>query len=112
MYEPYEDYDGDNYKDDEYDYDDSVNFTNNISWNFQIDTSYNSPISAFIYDILNNKTGFDCYVGNNIFKEPIWKTKYWIEDKHYQEYIKHLNSNVVHFLKQPSYYKGMFEILN
>ena len=52
------------------------------------------------------------YLGSNYYKEPIWKSKYWISNPINQEYKKHLQSNAAHFLQQPKYYKGLFEILN
>lgn len=52
------------------------------------------------------------YLGNNHYKEPIYKTKYFIHNKLDTDYRKHLIANAVHFLQQPNYYDGMFEILN
>jgi len=52
------------------------------------------------------------YLGNNHYKEPIYKTQYFVHDKIHSEYKNHLRSNAVHFLQQPNYYKGMFDILN
>jgi hypothetical protein len=52
------------------------------------------------------------YLGSNYNKEPIWKTKYFISNPLNQEYKKHLQSNAAHFIKQPNYYKGLFDILN
>jgi hypothetical protein len=52
------------------------------------------------------------YLGNNHYKEPIYKTKYFIHNKLDSDYKNHLRSNAVHFLQQPNYYDGMFDILN
>ena len=52
------------------------------------------------------------YLGNNHYKEPIYKTQYFIHDKIHNEYKNHLRTHAVHFLQQPNYYKGMFDILN
>jgi hypothetical protein len=52
------------------------------------------------------------YLGSNYNKEPIWKTKYFISNLINQEYKKHLQSNAAYFIKQPNYYKGLFDILN
>jgi len=52
------------------------------------------------------------YLGNNHYKESIYKTKYFIHNKLDSDYKNHLRSNAVHFLQQPNYYKGMFDILN
>jgi hypothetical protein len=52
------------------------------------------------------------YLGNNHYKEPIYKNKYFVHDKLHGDYKNHLRSNAIHFLRQPNYYKGMFDILN
>ena len=52
------------------------------------------------------------YLGNNHYKEPIYKTKYFVHDVLNTAYKNHIVANAVHFLKQPHYYKGMFDILN
>lgn len=52
------------------------------------------------------------YLGANYQNQPIWKTKYFIHNKLDADYIRHLESNAVHFIKQPIYYKGLFDILN
>lgn len=52
------------------------------------------------------------YLGSNYNKEPIWKSKYFVVNKINTEYKLHIQKHVVHFLKQPSYYKGLFDILN
>jgi hypothetical protein len=52
------------------------------------------------------------YLGNNHYKEPVYKTKYFIENKLDIEYRNHLVANAVHFLQQPNYYEGLFDILN
>ena len=51
-------------------------------------------------------------LGSNHYKEPIYKTKYFIHNKLDTDYKNHLRSNAVHFLQQPNYYEGMFDILN
>jgi len=52
------------------------------------------------------------YLGNNHYKEPVYKTKYFVHNKLDTEYRNHLVSNAVHFLQQPNYYEGLFDILN
>jgi hypothetical protein len=52
------------------------------------------------------------YLGNNHYKEPVYKTKYFVHNKLDTEYRNHLVSNAVHFLQQPTYYEGLFDILN
>lgn len=52
------------------------------------------------------------YLGNNHYNEPIFKNQHFVKDSIKTEYINHIRSNAVHFLKQPNYYNGMFDILN
>ncbi|NBU33515.1 hypothetical protein EBZ38_14115 [bacterium] len=52
------------------------------------------------------------YLGNNYDNVKVWKKKYFIHDPIDGMYLNHLKSNAVHFLKQPHYYKNMFDILN
>lgn len=52
------------------------------------------------------------YLGVNYQGQPIWKNKHFVIEKTQTDYINHLSSNAVHFVKQPSYYKGLFDILN
>jgi hypothetical protein len=52
------------------------------------------------------------YIGNNQHGEPIWKNKYFVEDKIQQAYNKHITAHAKYFVSQPNYYKGMFDILN
>jgi hypothetical protein len=56
--------------------------------------------------------GSTLYLGVNYQNEPIWKKKYFIIDKTQNDYVNHLSANAVHFVKQPSYYKGLYDILN
>ena len=51
------------------------------------------------------------YVGSNIHNSDIYKQNILI-DKLNIEYKNHIKSHAKHFLEQPNYYKGMFEILN
>jgi hypothetical protein len=52
------------------------------------------------------------YLGTNYDNVKIWKKKYFIIDPIQHQYIKHLEYNAAYFLKQPHYYKGLFDILN
>jgi len=52
------------------------------------------------------------YLGNNQYNEPIYKTKHFVVNSIKNEYIKHLQNNATHFIKQPTYYKGLFDIMN
>lgn len=49
------------------------------------------------------------YMGNNQYGDGIYKT---IFDPFKYEYINHLQKHAGYFVSQPSYYKGMFDILN
>ena len=52
------------------------------------------------------------YLGSNHYDEAIWKAKYFVINELDIEYKNHIRSNAAHFLKEPSYYKGLFENLN
>jgi len=52
------------------------------------------------------------YLGSNYQNSPIWKKKYFVVDKINNEYKLHLQVYASYFLKQPKYYKGLFDILN
>lgn len=123
----HESYDEDNY-DDSQDYD-----KNQLDWNkfyFKFDVTH-SPLSDWVKktvdkllgdqfvsfpvnDWLSNTGGGNSllYLGNNHYNEPIYKTKYFIEDKLLNTYTNHLQQYAVYFIKQPAYYKGLYDILN
>jgi hypothetical protein len=67
-----------------------------------------------VNDYFSNTGSFknSLYLGSNHYKEPIYKTKYFIHNKLDTDYKNHLRLNAVHFLQQPNYYEGMFDILN
>ena len=69
------------------------------------------PVNSYFSNTGKDKKAFQ-YLGNSYEGKEIWKKKYFVEDKINNEYFNHLKSNAVHFLKQPSYYNKMFEILN
>lgn len=52
------------------------------------------------------------YLGSNYAGSPIWKKKYFVFDKINNEYKLHLQSHAKHFVSQPTYYNGLFDILN
>lgn len=133
MHEPYDDdYYGDNY-DDSHDYYQSQPNWKKFYFKFDVDSS---PLSEWITKMVNNflsdsniynfsPVGLPVnswnpntannkfqYLGSNYAKEPIWKSKYWIIDPIDKAYRHHLQSNATHFVQQPSFYKGMFDILN
>ena len=68
------------------------------------------PVSSWLSNTVEDKTSL--YLGSNYWNEGVWKKKYFIENKLQNEYVKHLQSHAGHFLRQPSYYKGLYEILN
>lgn len=68
------------------------------------------PVSSYI-----SNTGKDHtfqYLGSNYAGIPVWKKKYFVVDHIQQLYVKHIESNAIYFLKQPDYYKSLFDILN
>jgi hypothetical protein len=67
-----------------------------------------------VNDYFSNTVGVTSplYLGNNHYMEPVYKSGFFVLDKYRILYTNHLRANAVHFLKQPSYYKGLFEILN
>jgi hypothetical protein len=134
MHDPYDDED-DGYDDDYYnnDYGDQYD---PYKFYFKFDVNQNSPlsewISKMITDIFNKDYDIDKmlvfpvnswnpntanpkkfqYLGSNYAGEQIWKTKYFTHNPINTLYKNHLESNAVHFIKQPNYYKGLFDILN
>ena len=132
MHDPYDDED-DGYDDDHYDKDYNDQY-DPYKFYFKFDlnkTPLSDWITKMINDIVNKEIDFDKmivfpvnswtpntannkfqYLGSNYQKEPIWKTKYFVCDIINTMYKKHLQENAIHFVKQPSYYKGLFDILN
>lgn len=133
MHEPYDEDDG--YDDDQYDYDDKydpykfyfkfdvggtpisdwiTNMINDLFVN-PIDNMYDFPVVSFPVNSWNSNTAkgnsFQ-YLGSNYHGVPIWKKKYFVCDPINTEYKLHLQANAHHFIKQPNYYKGLFDILN
>jgi hypothetical protein len=68
------------------------------------------PVNSWFSSIVADKTSL--YLGNNYWNEGVWKQKYFIRNKLQEEYVKHLQSHARHFLNQPRYYEGLYEILN
>ena len=68
------------------------------------------PVNSYFSNTGKNKP-FQ-YLGNNYQNQPIWKTKYFIHNKLATDYINHIKSHAVHFVLQPHYYKGLFDIMN
>lgn len=59
-----------------------------------------------------SKDKYFMYLGSNYYNEGVWKSKYFIVDDIEVEYKQHLVSNAAHFLRQPHYYKGLYDNLN
>lgn len=59
-----------------------------------------------------NYTNKLIFFGKNAYKEDIWKVKYFIHDDIQTFYRNHYVAHAAHILRQPSHYKGLFEILN
>jgi len=72
--------------------------------------SYVFPVNSWNPNTAGKNT--PQYLGSNYYKEPVWKSKYFAYNPFDVEYKFHLQSNAAHFLQQPKYYKGLFEILN
>ena len=110
----HEDYDDDDYK---Y-YPDSYGY----SKKFKIDwAAWEQWLSKAMKDLYaddeylkttNFSDKYFMYLGKNSYSEPVWKAKYFINQKLEIEYKNHIKSNAVHFLKQPIYYRGLFDNIN
>ena len=44
--------------------------------------------------------------------QPLWKKEYFIDNKLGQRYLNYLQSHSKYILKEPRYYKGLFDNLN
>ena len=133
MHEPYDEDDG--YDDDHYDYDDSDQY-DPYKCCFKFDVS-GTPLSEWLQDLINqtfnitNIPGFPSvsfpvnswnpntakgnsfqYLGSNYQGSQIWKKKYFVCDPIDNEYKLHLQAHAKHFIQQPIYYDGLFDILN
>jgi hypothetical protein len=134
MQEPYDDED-DGYDDDQYNYDYSDQY-DPYKFYFKFDVS-GTPLSEWLQDLINqtfsitNIPGFPVvsfpvnswnsntekgnsfqYLGSNYHGNPIWKKKYLVYDPINTEYKLHLQAHAKHFIQQPAYYDGLFDILN
>lgn len=68
------------------------------------------PVSSYFSNTGKDKT-FQ-YLGSNYQHSQVWKQKYFVYDPIQHQYINHIQSHAVHFIQQPHYYKGLFDILN
>ena len=132
MHEPYDE-DDDGYDDDQYNYDDNHPY----QFYFKFDVS-GKPLSDWIQNLINDtlnittntsdfpnvlfpvnswnpSTGKDNtyqYLGSNYQNSPVWKKQYFVIDKINNNYKLHIQNHAKHFIQQPVYYKGLFDILN
>lgn len=135
MQEPYDE--DDDYDDHDYDYNDQYdpykfyfkfdvgntplsdwiqNTINDIlNYQFDINNVPGFPVQKFPVNSWNPNTGKDNtyqYLGSNYQGNSIWKKQYFVVDKINIEYKLHLQSHAGHFIMQPIYYRGLFDILN
>ena len=140
MYEDYDD--EDEYDDDQYDYDHpSANPYYYFKFDVSADSPLSKWLTDMFINIdwnqipsvplMNNIPGFPAisvpvnswnpnagkdnsfqYLGSNYDGHQVWKKKYFISDPINIEYKLHLQAHAKHFVGQPIYYKGLFEILN
>jgi hypothetical protein len=68
------------------------------------------PVSSYFSNTGKDKT-FQ-YLGSNYQNSQVWKNKYFVYNPIQHQYINHIQSHAVHFIQQPHYYKGLFDILN
>lgn len=95
--------------------DQNLNDQIDISWNVPIASEGFSPVVLPVNGYFSNTvegSNSSLYLGNNHYNEGVWKKKHFIQDKLQSEYVLHLQSHAGHFLNQPKYYKGLYEILN
>lgn len=85
----------------------------NDSWKIvNIPGFYNKKFPVSSWNPYTGKDNSFQYLGSNYQGSPIWKKQYFAVDKINTEYKLHLQSHAGHFVKQPIYYKGIFDILN
>jgi len=135
MHEPY---DEDHEYDDQYNYD-YGNQYDPYKFYFKFDVNSNSSLSDWLNNLfkdissysVTNIPGFPIvsfpvnswnsntekgnsfqYLGSNYQGSQIWKNKYFISDPINIEYKLHLQAHAKYFIQQPTYYNGLFDILN
>ena len=59
-----------------------------------------------------SKDQYFMYLGSNQYSEGVWKYRDFLDEKLFQEYKNHLQSNAAHVLKNPNYYRGLHDIIN
>ena len=89
---------------------DIVNTSPNV-WYIHGLPSKKFPVNSYFPNTGEDQKSFQ-YLGNNYDGQAIWKKKYFISNPIQSMYIDHLSDHAAYFIKQPHYYKGMFDILN
>lgn len=74
--------------------------------------NFTDAIFATWGDIPLESTTKSLFIGKNTYGEPIYKSKHFVVDRIYLEYLNHIRSYPAYFLMQPKHYKSLFEILN
>lgn len=69
------------------------------------------PVNSYFSNTGKDKKSFQ-YLGSNYQNNQVWKAKYFVYDPIQHKYINHIQAHAIHFVKQPHYYKGLFDILN
>ncbi|MEB3202980.1 MAG: hypothetical protein VKK05_09245, partial [Synechococcus sp.] len=69
------------------------------------------PVNSYFPNTGKDQKTFQ-YLGNNYDGQAIWKKKYFVSNPIQTMYIDHLSNHAAYFIRQPHYYKGMFDILN
>ena len=76
---------------------------------------YGYPNESFPVNSYLSSTGKGSsyqYLGNNYDGVKIWKKKYFAVDPIQASYVNHIQAHAVYFIREPHYYKGLFDILN
>jgi hypothetical protein len=87
-----------------------VEDSNNNVWYVANFSNQFVPVNSYFPNTGQSKN-FQC-LGNNYQDAKIWKTKYFVSDNISSLYFSHIQSHAIHFITQPTYYKGLFDILN
>ena len=99
-----------------------IDMLSNIGWTSSSDanpfapenvlgfSTYKFPVNSWNPNTADPKKSQ--YLGSNYYGQEIWKTKYFVCHPVDMQYKNHLQSNAAHFVQQPSFYRGLFDILN
>jgi hypothetical protein len=84
--------------------------TNSNTWYIYGYPNDSFPVNSY-FPSTGKKNNFQ-YLGTNYDGVKIWKKQYFIIDPIQTMYINHIQTHAIYFIKQPHYYKGLFDILN